>query len=100
MVAMPAKERERRVDALGAHAQRVLVCTDCLSEGINLQHNFDAVMHYDLSWNPTRHEQREGRVDRYGQPRDKVQSPGHGLIIIRALEPPGRVADWSWDSRQ
>jgi len=25
------------------------------------------VVHYDLSWNPTRHEQREGRVDRYGQ---------------------------------
>ena len=28
---------------------------------------FDAVIHYDLAWNPTRHEQREGRVDRYGQ---------------------------------
>ena len=48
--------------------KRVLVCTDCLSEGINLQEHFDAVVHYDLSWNPTRHEQREGRVDRYGQP--------------------------------
>jgi hypothetical protein len=47
--------------------KRVLVATDCLSEGINLQHLFDAVLHYDLSWNPTRHEQREGRVDRYGQ---------------------------------
>ncbi len=71
---LPPEERDRRVDALGAHEQRVLVCTDCLSEGINLQHNFDAVMHYDLSWNPTRHEQREGRVDRYGQPRDKVRT--------------------------
>ena len=30
-------------------------------------------MHYDLSWNPTRHEQREGRVDRFGQPQDKVR---------------------------
>jgi len=49
--------------------RRVLVCTDCLSEGINLQDHFDAVVHYDLSWNPTRHEQREGRVDRYGQGR-------------------------------
>src|SRR5690606_4339468 len=38
-----------------------------LSEGINLQDQFNAVIHYDLSWNPTRHEQREGRVDRYGQ---------------------------------
>ena len=49
--------------------RHVLVATDCLSEGINLQEDFDAVVHYDLSWNPTRHEQREGRVDRYGQTR-------------------------------
>ena len=48
--------------------QRILVATDCLSEGINLQSLFDAVVHYDLSWNPTRHQQREGRVDRFGQP--------------------------------
>lgn len=46
----------------------VLIATDCLSEGINLQNCFNAVIHYDLSWNPTRHEQREGRVDRFGQP--------------------------------
>jgi len=52
----------------------VLVCTDCLSEGINLQDHFDAVMHYDLSWNPTRHEQREGRVDRFGQKKPKVRA--------------------------
>ena len=32
------------------------------SEGINLQDSFQAVVHYDLAWNPTRHEQREGRV--------------------------------------
>ena len=48
-------------------ARRVLVATDCLSEGVNLQHDFNAVVHYDLAWNPTRHEQREGRVDRFGQ---------------------------------
>ena len=51
----------------------MLVATDCLSEGVNLQHHFDAVVHYDLAWNPTRHDQREGRVDRYGQRRDKVR---------------------------
>jgi len=51
----------------------VLVATDCLSEGINLQDHFDSVLHYDLSWNPTRHEQREGRVDRFGQPRPIVR---------------------------
>jgi len=71
---LPPEERERRVEALGAHDRRVLVCTDCLSEGINLQQHFDAVMHYDLSWNPTRHEQREGRVDRYGQLQEKVRT--------------------------
>ncbi len=70
---LPPAEREDRVTRLGEAAKRVLVCTDCLSEGINLQQSFDAVIHYDLSWNPTRHEQREGRVDRYGQPRDRVK---------------------------
>lgn len=64
----PAEERERRVDALGEAERRLLIATDCLSEGVNLQQYFDAVVHYDLSWNPTRHEQREGRVDRFGQP--------------------------------
>ncbi len=54
--------------------QRILVATDCLSEGINLQQIFDAVVHYDLSWNPTRHQQREGRVDRFGQPAELVRS--------------------------
>ena len=70
---LPPAEREVRVTALGQTAKHILVCTDCLSEGINLQENFDAVVHYDLSWNPTRHEQREGRVDRYGQPSKKVR---------------------------
>lgn len=55
-------------------AHRVLVATDCLSEGVNLQDGFDAVIHYDLAWNPTRHEQREGRVDRFGQRRDVVRA--------------------------
>jgi hypothetical protein len=58
---------------LGEAGKRVLVATDCLSEGINLQEHFDAVVHYDLSWNPTRHEQRDGRVDRYGQKRDPIR---------------------------
>ena len=70
---LPPAEREARVLQLSESPQRVLVCTDCLSEGINLQEHFDAVLHYDLSWNPTRHEQREGRVDRYGQPKKTVQ---------------------------
>jgi hypothetical protein len=70
---LPPAEREARVATLGEQPRRVLVCTDCLSEGINLQEHFDAVVHYDLSWNPTRHEQREGRVDRYGQKNPTVR---------------------------
>jgi superfamily II DNA or RNA helicase len=70
---LPPSEREERVAELGNADRRVLVATDCLSEGVNLQDHFDAVLHYDLAWNPTRHEQREGRVDRYGQPSDKVR---------------------------
>jgi superfamily II DNA or RNA helicase len=65
--------REARVRELMERDRRVLVATDCLSEGINLQEGFDAVVHYDLSWNPTRHEQREGRVDRYLQPKAEVK---------------------------
>ncbi len=72
--ALPPAEREDRVEQLGRHEQRVLVATDCLSEGINLQQYFNAVVHYDLSWNPTRHEQREGRVDRYGQASPTVRT--------------------------
>ncbi|WP_326807195.1 DEAD/DEAH box helicase [Streptomyces sp. NBC_01775] len=57
-----------------APERRVLVATDCLSEGVNLQESFDAVVHFDLAWNPTRHEQREGRVDRFGQRTDTVKA--------------------------
>ncbi|MBK9519680.1 MAG: DEAD/DEAH box helicase family protein [Anaeromyxobacter sp.] len=64
---LTSDERKERVELLGDAEKRLLIATDCLSEGVNLQEHFDAVVHYDLSWNPTRHEQREGRVDRFGQ---------------------------------
>jgi superfamily II DNA or RNA helicase len=65
---LPPAEREQRIRELAAtDGRHVLVATDCLSEGVNLQDAFQAIVHYDLAWNPTRHEQREGRVDRFGQ---------------------------------
>jgi hypothetical protein len=70
---VPASERPQVVAELEDWDQRVLVASDCLAEGINLQGHFDAVVHYDLAWNPTRHEQREGRVDRLGQPKSEVK---------------------------
>lgn len=71
---LPSEEREERVLSLRDSEQRVLVCTDCLSEGVNLQDLFDSVVHYDLAWSPTRHEQRQGRVDRFGQKRKIVRA--------------------------
>ena len=67
------EERRERIEGMDEAEQRILVATDCLSEGINLQHLFTAVIHYDLAWNPTRHEQREGRVDRFGQQAPEVR---------------------------
>ena len=72
--ALTAEERRARVEDMADSEQRLLVATDCLSEGINLQTLFDTVVHYDLSWNPTRHQQREGRVDRFGQSCPVVRS--------------------------
>ncbi len=71
---MEPAEREIAVKNIASHERRVLVATDCLSEGINLQSAFNAVIHYDLSWNPGRHEQREGRVDRFGQAAREVRA--------------------------
>lgn len=72
---LPSEYREARVEALAEAAdRRLLVATDCLSEGINLQAWFDAVLHYDLLWNPTRHQQRQGRIDRFGQPSKLVRT--------------------------
>lgn len=67
-------EREVRLEELTRYPQRILVATDCLSEGVNLQGYFSAVIHYDLPWNPNRLEQREGRIDRYGQTATVVKS--------------------------
>jgi hypothetical protein len=71
---LPDELRKQRIEEMGASKQRVLIATDCLSEGINLQMHFTAVLHYDLPWNPNRLEQREGRVDRFGQMEPEVKA--------------------------
>ncbi len=50
----------------------VLIGTDCISEGQNLQ-DCDMVVNYDIHWNPVRIIQRFGRVDRIGSPNEKIQ---------------------------
>ncbi len=69
-----SEQRREIVDRLAESDVRVLVATDCLSEGVNLHQNYNAVIHYDLPWNPNRLEQREGRVDRFGQCRPEVKT--------------------------
>ena len=66
-------ERQRRevFTSFEQAAQGILVATDAISEGINLQHAAAQVIHYELPWNPNRLEQRNGRVDRFGQ-RQKI----------------------------
>ncbi|RMG24624.1 MAG: helicase [Armatimonadetes bacterium] len=68
------EKREQAIREIDLEQPRVLVATDCLSEGINLHNHFNAVIHYDLPWNPNRLEQREGRVDRFGQPSSVVKA--------------------------
>jgi len=52
------------------HPVRVLVATDAAAEGLNLQRTARYLLHFDCPWNPSRIEQRNGRIDRHGQPRD------------------------------
>ncbi len=83
------EERRLKVEELVQSPRRVLVATDCLSEGINLQEHFDAVVHYDLPWNPNRLEQREGRVDRFGQLAQTVP-----VVLIYGQDNPVDGAVW------
>lgn len=50
----------------------LLIGTDCISEGQNLQ-DCDYVINYDIHWNPVRIIQRFGRVDRIGSPNSSIQ---------------------------
>jgi superfamily II DNA or RNA helicase len=51
---------------------RVLLATDAASEGISLQRHCHLLAHAEIPWNPNRLEQRNGRIDRHGQPAAEV----------------------------
>jgi superfamily II DNA or RNA helicase len=61
----------------------VLIATDLLSEGLNLQ-DAERVVHYDLPWSPARLAQRVGRIDRLGSP--------HNAIATVTVLPPAPLA--------
>lgn len=50
----------------------ILFCTDCISEGQNLQ-DCDFLINYDIHWNPVRIIQRFGRIDRIGSTNERIQ---------------------------
>jgi superfamily II DNA or RNA helicase len=72
----PLEEREEIKRAFNAPPEsnpvRILIATDAAREGLNLQAHCWHLFHFDVPWNPSRMEQRNGRIDRKLQPRDEV----------------------------
>ena len=65
------QQREKLIDDFIAEKINILLSTDVLSEGQNLQSS-KYLINYDLHWNPTRMIQRAGRIDRNGSPYKKI----------------------------
>jgi superfamily II DNA or RNA helicase len=72
----PPAEREEIKRAFNGdprkYSLRILLATDAAREGLNLQTHCGDLFHFDVPWNPTRMEQRNGRIDRKLQPRPEV----------------------------
>jgi hypothetical protein len=70
----------------------ILIATDCISEGQNLQ-DCDYCVNYDIHWNPVRIIQRFGRIDRIGSRNDKIQLVNFwpNIDLDKYLELKGRV---------
>jgi len=72
----PAPVREDLKRAFNTHPSkdplRILICTDAAREGLNLQAHCWNLFHFDVPWNPSRMEQRNGRIDRKLQPKPEV----------------------------
>ena len=64
--------------------QAILIATDVISEGLNLQRLASNVVHYELPWNPNRLEQRNGRVDRIGQKKEIVSI--RTLVVDKSMD--------------
>lgn len=72
----PAQKREEIKQAFNTdprrHPIRILIATDAAREGLNLQAHCHNLFHFDVPWNPSRMEQRNGRIDRKLQPQPEV----------------------------
>ncbi len=72
LTAFAPRAKERPDDLAGDGELDLLIATDCISEGQNLQ-DCDWLINYDIHWNPVRIIQRFGRIDRIGSPNAKIQ---------------------------
>jgi hypothetical protein len=72
LTAFAPRAKERPEDMSGEGEIDLLIATDCISEGQNLQ-DCDWLVNYDIHWNPVRIIQRFGRIDRIGSPNDRIQ---------------------------
>ena len=70
--AFAPRAKERPADLAGEGEVDLLIATDCISEGQNLQ-DCDCVVNYDIHWNPVRIIQRFGRIDRIGSLNERIQ---------------------------
>lgn len=61
------KDRTAALKRFFSPETRILVATDVAGEGLNLHQHCHHLVHFELPWNPNRMEQRNGRIDRYGQ---------------------------------
>jgi SNF2 family DNA or RNA helicase len=68
----PVSKERHKIDASATHEIDLLIATDCISEGQNLQ-DCDYLINYDIHWNPVRIIQRFGRIDRLGSKNDFIQ---------------------------
>lgn len=66
------RAKERPEEYAGEGELDLLIATDCISEGQNLQ-DCDWLINYDIHWNPVRIIQRFGRIDRIGSPNERIQ---------------------------
>lgn len=72
LTAFAPRAKERPSDLAGEGEIDLLIATDCISEGQNLQ-DCDWLINYDIHWNPVRIIQRFGRIDRIGSPNERIQ---------------------------
>ena len=68
----PKSKERKNIDPEAIDEIDILICTDCISEGQNLQ-DCDYLINYDIHWNPVRIIQRFGRIDRIGSENNQIQ---------------------------